>query len=66
MTEIELKRTPRGKKFELEHAINDLMEAYECANGLEIQSMTFRREPDISTRQPVRRPTISFVVQVPE
>ncbi len=66
MTEIELKRTPRGKKLELEHAINDLMEIYEHDNGLIVLSMTFRREPVISSRQPVRKPTIALVVQVPE
>lgn len=66
MTEIELKHTPRGKKFELQQAINDLMEVYEHTNGLEILSMSFRREPIIGSRQPVRKPVVSIVVQVPE
>lgn len=66
MTETELKRTPTGLKTELEQAVNDLMQAYEHENGLEILSVSFERKPLISTRQPVRKPVISFSVRVPE
>ncbi len=67
MSEIILKRTPLGLKTELERTVNDLMETYECANGLEILSISFERKPSISTRQPRRKlPAVSFSVQVPE
>ncbi len=67
MTEIILKRTPLGLKTELERTVNDLMEAYECANGLEISSISFERKTSISTRQQRKKlPAVSFSVQVPE
>ncbi len=66
MTEIDLKLTPKGKRAELEHTINELMQAYEHENGLVIHSMSFQREPIMSSRQPIRKPTVSFTVQVPK
>ena len=65
MNEIELKRTPKGRRFTLESAINDLMKDYEEETGLEIQSVYFRRE-EFRSGVIKDRATISLFVQVPK
>ena len=65
MDEIELKRTPKGRRFTLESAINDLMRDYEDESGLEIQSAYFRRE-QFRSGAIKDRATMSLFVQVPK
>lgn len=57
------KRTPLGRKRQLEKEINTLMADYEMETGLMITGATFHREQRLSGR-PDKDPTMEFAVAV--